>query len=851
MAKAASRGDSQTVFELVVRLAKAKLSADRVVIYRFNDNWSGSVVAEAIDANWVRALHEQVNDPCMPRATLDSFHRGKIVAINDVEAATTLVPQHRQLLEQLQVKAYLVVPIVSSDRLLGLLIAHQCLTPRTWQPAAINMLQELAAQTGLALTGVTLAAQKAADAERASVLQSVTHQVRQSLDTTEILQQSVEAVRLGMGCDRVVIYRFHPDWKSGDIAAESVGMNWLSVLGQTIHDPLADDLVERYARGRVWSTDNMEDENLTNCHCDILRRLQVKANIVAPVIVNGSLYGLLCGHQCATPRIWEEADINLFTQLANQIGFALDQARILQKQVRIAENSQHLNTIVSKMRQSTTAADILNTMVTEVRQAFRTDRVIVYQFHSDWNGTIIAESVQEPWNSILGETVTDPFREGLIERYRNGRVRSMDDIYAEGLTDCHRDILEGFQIRASITAPMILNDELIGLLCIHQCDGPRQWFPEDLELFRQLATQAGFALEQAELYAQREAARLEAEHLAEEQRQKNESLQHQLLTLLNEVEGAVSGNLTVRADVVAGEIGIVADFFNAIVESSGQVVTQVKQSTMHVNESLSSNAEAMEQLTAAARKQSQDTTRILKSTEKMTQSVRAVANSAYQAAEIARIASTTAETSGEAMDLTVQNILTLRGTIGETAKKVKRLGESSQQISRVVSLIQQIAMQTNLLAVNAGIEAAKAGEQGQGFAVVAEEVSELAARSATATLEIEQIVETIQRETSDVVKAMEQGTTQVVEGTQLVTHAKQSLEQILGVSREIDQLVQSISDATVSQVETSHAISDLMQDAAKVAEQTSTSSRQVSDALRQTVAIAQDLQASVGTFVVN
>jgi methyl-accepting chemotaxis protein len=188
--------------------------------------------------------------------------------------------------------------------------------------------------------------------------------------------------------------------------------------------------------------------------------------------------------------------------------------------------------------------------------------------------------------------------------------------------------------------------------------------------------------------------------------------------------------------------------------------------------------------------------------------------------------------------------------VAETAKKVKRLGESSQQISKVVSLINQIALQTNLLAINAGIEAARAGEEGQGFAVVAEEVGELAARSAAATKEIEQIVENIQQETADVVEAMELGTAQVVEGTHLVEDAKLSLSQILEVSRQIDTLVQSISSATVSQVQTSQAVTELMKEIALVSERTSDSTRHVSGSLQETVEIAAQLQASVSTFKV-
>jgi methyl-accepting chemotaxis protein len=202
------------------------------------------------------------------------------------------------------------------------------------------------------------------------------------------------------------------------------------------------------------------------------------------------------------------------------------------------------------------------------------------------------------------------------------------------------------------------------------------------------------------------------------------------------------------------------------------------------------------------------------------------------------------------MDRTVQSILNLRETVAETAKKVKRLGESSQQISRVVSLINQIALQTNLLAINASIEAARAGEEGRGFAVVAEEVGQLAAQSAAATREIEKIVETIQLETGEVVGAMELGTTQVVEGTRLVEEAKLSLEQILDVSSQIDDLVQSISTATVSQAQTSQVVTDLMKEIARASERTSGSSRQVAQALQQTVDVSQELQAAVDVFKV-
>ena len=351
------------------------------------------------------------------------------------------------------------------------------------------------------------------------------------------------------------------------------------------------------------------------------------------------------------------------------------------------------------------------------------------------------------------------------------------------------------------------------------------------------------------LVEQEKAAQQQAK-IAQQQRQQKEALQSELVQLLNDVEGASSGDLTVRAEISAGEIGIVADFFNAIIESLRDIVTQVKQAASQVNSSVGENEGAISQLADEAIKQAIQITNTLNSVEQMTLSIQEVAENARAAAEVARTASTTAETGGAAMEQTVESISQLRSTVAETAKKVKRLGESSQQISKVISLINQIALQTNLLAINASIEAARAGEEGRGFAVVAEEVGELAAQSAAATKEIEQIVENIQLETSEVVEAMELGTAQVVEGTRLVEQTKQSLGQIVEVSRQIDQLVQSISGATVSQVQTSESVTKLMEEIAQISQRTSDSSRAVSGSLQGTVEIAQQLQSSVGAFKV-
>jgi methyl-accepting chemotaxis protein len=182
---------------------------------------------------------------------------------------------------------------------------------------------------------------------------------------------------------------------------------------------------------------------------------------------------------------------------------------------------------------------------------------------------------------------------------------------------------------------------------------------------------------------------------------------------------------------------------------------------------------------------------------------------------------------------------------------VKRLGESSQKISNVVNLISGFAAQTNMLALNAAIEASRAGEDGKGFAVVAEEVRELARQSSEATTEIEKLVASIQAETNEVVRAMEAGTEQVVMGTQLVDDTRQSLNKITATSRQISDLVASISQATEVQAQASETVAEAMNSVTAIANQNAEATDQVSESFDQLRAVAQTLQSEVGRFKVS
>ncbi|MBP5976874.1 GAF domain-containing protein [Brasilonema sp. CT11] len=519
-----------------------------------------------------------------------------------------------------------------------------------------------------------------------------------------------------------------------------------------------------------------------------------------------------------------------------------EQAEHSSRQEAEAKRTQIFTEITLRIRQFLKQQDILQTTVEEIRNLLATERVVVYRFNDVGSGNIVSESVAAGWSKMIDTQMNDPcLSEHYIQHYKNGRVRAIDNIYQAGFTVCHIKTLETFAVKASLVAPIFLEKQLIGLLVAHECKKPRAWQEWEINLFAQLAIQVGFALDQATLLEQVEA-------VSQDQRQQKEALEKKLIQMLNSIEAASNGDLTVRAEVSAGEIGTIADFFNSIIESLRQIVTAVKKAAEQVNVSVGENSNATQQLASEALEQAQEITRTVAQINQMSLSIQAVADSAHQAAEVAEIASDIATESEVAMDRTVKSILNLQHTVTQTADKVNRLGQSSQQISKVVSLINQIALQTNLLSINASLEISRAGHENRGLSVVADEIGQLAAQSAQATLEIQQILENIQVETNDVVKAMELGRSEVLEGANLVKDAKLSLAKISQVSRQIDQLLQLISNTTVSQAQTSNTVAILMNDIAKVSERTSDFSYNVSGSLLKTLEVAQELQKSVGVF---
>ncbi|MGL5033877.1 MAG: methyl-accepting chemotaxis protein [Microcystaceae cyanobacterium] len=340
----------------------------------------------------------------------------------------------------------------------------------------------------------------------------------------------------------------------------------------------------------------------------------------------------------------------------------------------------------------------------------------------------------------------------------------------------------------------------------------------------------------------------EAQERASATEKAREKLQRQVIRLLDDVEGASRGDLTVQAEVTADELGAVADAFNLTIQNLREIVLQVKKAAKQVNRNCTDSEAFARNNSSDALRMAEELAVTLNSVQLMTESIQRVAENATEAEEVAHTSSLTALKGGESLERTVAGILQIRETVSETARKVKRLAEASQEISKIVAVISQIASRTNLLALNASIQAARAGEAGRGFAIVADEVRQLADRSAKSLKEIEQIVLQIQSETGSVMTAMEEGIQQVIDVTDKSEQSKRALEDIIEVSNRINTLVRSITADTVKQQENSGAVGQVMQSIELTAQETSQESQRVAGSLGTLVSISQDLLTSVERF---
>jgi twitching motility protein PilJ len=332
------------------------------------------------------------------------------------------------------------------------------------------------------------------------------------------------------------------------------------------------------------------------------------------------------------------------------------------------------------------------------------------------------------------------------------------------------------------------------------------------------------------------------------QRQENERNQQAILRLLDEMANLADGDLTVQATVNEDITGAIADSVNYAVEALRKLVTTINHSAIQVDGAARQTQSLAAQLGKASTTQTRQISSATESVAAMAASTEEVSGNAERAADVARHSVDVAHKGGEAVRRTIDGMNAIRETIQETSKRIKRLGESSQEIGNIVELISDIAEQTNILALNASIQASMAGEAGRGFAVVADEVQRLAERAATATKQIDVLVRTIQTDTNEAVVSMERSTTDVVGGALLAENAGAALQEIEQVSNQIASLVQNISSSSRSQSAAAQNIARNTQVLREVSVQTADVTSATSQAILKLADLAAALRKSVAGF---
>ena len=327
-----------------------------------------------------------------------------------------------------------------------------------------------------------------------------------------------------------------------------------------------------------------------------------------------------------------------------------------------------------------------------------------------------------------------------------------------------------------------------------------------------------------------------------------ESLQRSIADLLNLISQVARGDLTLRGKVTNDALGNVADSINFMLDNFTTVLERVRKAAVEVSTNANLILTATDEMSNGTGQQDQEITNTASAVEELTVSMKQVSNNAEASAEAARRALDAAEQGNRAVRDTLDGMQRIRSSVQATARKIKSLGDRSLEISEIINVINDITEQTNLLALNAAIEAARAGEAGRGFAVVADEVRKLAEHSRTATKDIAALIKAIQAETNEAVVVMEEGTKEVEVGAGLADQAGKALEAISSVVRQSAELVQEISLASKQQVRGTEGVANAMQIISGITRQTSQSARQAAGGVGSLVKLSEQLVDALSQF---
>ncbi len=570
--------DLGIIFTTTAQEVRQLLKCDRVAVFRLDPqrNWEGEFVSEDVGENWPSALGAKVYDHCFGEKFAIHYQQGQFQVVADIYAAE-LSECHVKILEQFQVRANLVVPLLEEETLWGLLCIHQCSGPRSWQPDEIEFIQQIADHLGVALqhdrylqqikaqsAELARAAEREKQVERQKIVARIIDKIRQILDIETIFAIATQEVRQLLNADRVAIYQFLPDW-TGTFVAESVAEGWTPLVGTL---PIIEDahLQEtkggRYANHENFAVDDIYQVGHADCHIQLLEQFQAKAYVIVPLFQGEKLWGLLAAYQNSDPRHWQEDEIDLLAQIGSQLTIALQQLEYLKQmqaqsaqltkaaeREKMIERQKILAAIVDKIRRSLDIETIFRTTSEEVKKLLQADRVIIYRFNPDWSGTCVFESVAPEWIPLLDQQIEPPqLTENVSNNIRNmsnctlkslaelistdtylqttqggcfvqGQpFRTCNDIYQAGFPPCYLQVLESMQAKAYVIVGIYQGTKVWGLLAAYQNSAARDWQEEEVEVLFQIASQLGVALQQADYLNQVQNQAAQLAKAAERQR---------------------------------------------------------------------------------------------------------------------------------------------------------------------------------------------------------------------------------------------------------------------------------------------------------------------------------------------
>jgi light-regulated signal transduction histidine kinase (bacteriophytochrome)/CheY-like chemotaxis protein len=394
--------------------------------------------------------------------------------------------------------------------------------------------------------------QSTAVANQQRTLAGILAKMQQLSDVETIFRTTTQEVRQLLNIDRVAVYRFDPDW-GGEFINDfgSVSLGWAKIVLATRNiwndTYLQETQGRRYHNNEVSVVHDIYSAGLSPCHLEILEHYHVRAFLIVPLFVGHQLWGLLAAYQHTSPRLWKETEVTFVKRIAAHLGVALQQANYLDRvrmqttQLAIfAEQQQALTRVITKIRESLDLDKIFKATTREVRRLLQADRVAVFCFYPQsgcTEGEIISEDVHPAYPSAFGVPIADRCFSEYRAKYRERQFYAIDNVDNDPLPLCYLETLAQFQIQANLVVPLFRGEELWGLLCIHQCSGPRQWQGKEKEFALQIATQLDVALQQAELLHQAQKAREAADAANTAKSEFLANMSHELRTPLNAILG--------------------------------------------------------------------------------------------------------------------------------------------------------------------------------------------------------------------------------------------------------------------------------------------------------------------------